>query len=81
MICPRCDDERAAKIFEAPENAVWEVYRCPRCFFVWRSTEEDSVTDPALYDPKFKLDEKKIREMVAKPPIGLPKISKPAGRS
>jgi hypothetical protein len=77
MICPRCDDERAAKIFEAPENGVWEVYRCPRCFFVWRNTEEDTVTHPELYDPKFKLDEKKIRGMAPKPPIGQPKSAKP----
>lgn len=76
MICPRCDDDRAAKIFEAPENGVWELYRCPRCFFVWRNTEEDTVTQPELYDPKFKLDDKMIQAMVAKPPIALPKKDK-----
>lgn len=69
MICPRCDCDRAYKIFEAPEGAVWEVYHCPRCFFVWRNTEEDEVTNPALYDPKFKLTEKQIQEMDPKPPI------------
>ena len=69
MICPRCDDERAVKFFEAPENGVWELYRCPRCFFVWRSTEEDEVTRPELYDPKFKLTEQRIAEMKDKPAI------------
>ena len=69
MICPRCDDERAVKFFEAPEGGVWELYRCPRCFFVWRSTEEDEVTHPELYDPKFKLDERRIAEMKDKPAI------------
>ncbi len=48
MICPRCDDNQAYKIFEAPEGPVWEVYRCPRCNFTWRSTEEDEVTNPKL---------------------------------
>ena len=61
MICPRCDDDRAAKIFEAPEDASWEVYRCPRCYFTWRNTEEDEVTNPDLYDPRFKLSGEKTK--------------------
>jgi uncharacterized C2H2 Zn-finger protein len=69
MICPRCDSGEARTIFEAPENGVWQVYRCPRCFMVWRSTEEERVTNPALYDRRFKLNEEKIRSMDPKPPI------------
>ena len=69
MICPRCDHDQAYKLFEAPENAVWEVYRCPRCYFTWRNTEGEEVTDPKLYNAKFKLDERKIQEMAPKPPI------------
>jgi len=67
--CPRCDDHRAEKIFEAPENAVWEVYRCPHCYFVWRNTEEEEVINPDLYDPRFKLSGEKIAAMDHKPPI------------
>ena len=69
MICPRCDDQRAVKIFDSPEIGAWEIYRCPRCFFTWRNTEEDRVTHPELYDADFKLSEAKIREMIPKPPI------------
>ena len=69
MICPRCDDNRAGKIFEAPEDGSWELYRCPRCYFVWRNTEEEEVTNPDLYDPRFKLSEEKITAMDPKPPI------------
>ena len=69
MICPRCDHDQALKIFEAPENACWEVYRCPRCDFVWRNTEEDTVTRPELYPRKFKLSGQKIQTMDPKPPI------------
>ena len=69
MICPRCDHDQAYKFFEAPEDGAWEVYRCPRCNFTWRSTEEEEVTNPRLYDSKFKLDEKRMREMAPKPPI------------
>jgi len=79
MICPRCDDQRAAKIFDSPESGAWEIFRCPRCFFTWRSTEEDRVTRPELYDADFKLSEAKIREMIPKPPIVPPEgaASKP----
>ena len=69
MICPRCDDERALKFFDSPEAGAWELYRCVRCFFVWRSTEEDEVTKPELYDPKFKLTDARIAAMSEKPPI------------
>ncbi len=73
MICPRCDHDQAGKIFEAPENAVWEVYQCPHCFFVWRNTEEDAVIRPDLYDPRFKLSAEKIERMDCKPPIPPPR--------
>jgi hypothetical protein len=69
MICPRCDGAEAGRIFDAPESAAWSVFHCPRCYFVWRSTEEAEVTEPALYDPRFKLNEEKIRNMAPKPPI------------
>ncbi len=68
MICPRCDSVDAYMVFEA-EDKSWEVFRCPRCNFNWRSTEESGVTDAKLYDLRFKLDEEKIRQMVPKPPI------------
>ena len=68
MICPRCEFVEAYKVFEADDKA-WEIFRCPRCNFNWRSTEGPEVRDPKLYDSRFKLTEKKIEEMVAKPPI------------
>ncbi len=70
MICPRCESDGAYKVFEAPEGpAIWEVYRCPRCNFTWRSSEGESITDPKRYNPKFKLTEKHFLEMAPKPPI------------
>ena len=68
MICPRCDFVEAYKVFEA-EDRSWEIYRCPRCNFNWRSTEGEELTDSRLYDPRFKLNEKKIQEMAPKPPV------------
>jgi hypothetical protein len=69
MICPRCEGDQADKIFEAPEDGSWEVYRCLRCYFTWRSTEEEEVTNPKLYSPKFKLSERQMEAMAPKPPI------------
>ncbi len=69
MICPRCDEDKAFKLFEAPVDGSWEVYSCPCCSFTWRSTEEEEITNPKLYNPKFKLNEQKIKEMAPKPPI------------
>ena len=37
--CPRCDDAKIEKIADSPKVGVWEVYRCHRCNYVWRSTE------------------------------------------
>jgi vanillate/4-hydroxybenzoate decarboxylase subunit D len=76
MICPRCESDQAYEVHKADDGS-WEVYRCPRCNFNWRSTEEPAVIDPKIYSPKFKLTEKKIEEMAPKPPIPpLRKMSK-----
>ncbi len=69
MYCPRCDKEDVIKIFEAPKDKSWELYRCRFCNFVWRNTEKDFITKKELYDPRFKLSEERIREMVDKPAI------------
>lgn len=38
--CPRCDDPRTEKASDSPVPGVWEVYRCTRCNYVWRSSEK-----------------------------------------
>ena len=77
MICPRCDSDQAYKVFEA-EDGSWEVYRCPRCNFNWRSTEGEEVTNPTLYNPRFKLSERQIQELPPKPPIPPLRIREPS---
>ena len=44
-VCPRCDAKKTLKIAVSPVKGKWEVYRCPKCNYVWRSTEslEDIV--------------------------------------
>ncbi len=68
MICPRCDFVEAYKVFEA-EDRSWEIFRCPRCNFNWRSTEAQEVIEAKLYNTRFKLSEKQIQEMPPKPPV------------
>ena len=68
MICPRCEFVEAYKVYEA-EDKSWDVYRCPRCNFNWRSTEGQELTEPKLYNPRFKLNEKQIQDMAPKPPV------------
>jgi vanillate/4-hydroxybenzoate decarboxylase subunit D len=68
MTCPRCDSNEAYEVFKAPDG-IWEIYRCPRCNFNWRSSEADEVKEGALYDPRFKMTSRRLRDMVPKPPI------------
>jgi len=49
--CPRCDDSHIEKIANSPKKGVWEVYRCTRCNYVWRSTE--NLDGIHKYDPEL----------------------------
>ena len=69
MFCPRCDQEEGIKIFEAPKDGSWELYRCQRCDFVWRSTEKEEITNRRLYPAEFKLNEDQMAKMTEKPVI------------
>lgn len=71
MICPRCDSEQAGVLATSPAPGCWEVYACPVCQFMWRSTEAPTITDPKRYHPKFKVNPaeiEKYRQVPAIPP-------------
>ena len=68
MVCPRCDSNDASQVSEARDGS-WRIFRCPRCSFNWRSSESDELKDGRLYDSRFKLTEKRLQEMAAKPAI------------
>ena len=53
-VCPRCDSATTEVLTTSPVPGVWVVYRCGTCFFAWRSTEPETITNPELYDPHFK---------------------------
>ncbi|HMM19351.1 MAG TPA: non-oxidative hydroxyarylic acid decarboxylases subunit D [Selenomonadales bacterium] len=69
MICPRCDGDTAEKLIDAPKDKCWEVFFCRTCQFSWRSTEDEAITNPSLYDQKFKLDPAALDKLLAIPPI------------
>lgn len=69
MICPRCDSATVAKMVDSPKGKSWEVYSCSTCCFSWRSTEDASVTNPALYDKRFKIAPSEIDKLLPIPPI------------
>jgi hypothetical protein len=71
-ICPRCESDQTTVLTRSPVAGVWEVYHCEECFFAWRSTEPDFITDPAKYDPEFKLNRAQLDQtgiMPSVPPL------------
>lgn len=57
MKCVRCLAGDVTVAAHAPDGSgAWEIYRCPRCNYAWRSTEPETITDPARRDPFFQLD-------------------------
>lgn len=57
MNCVRCLVGTAHIVAKAPDGSgAWEIYRCERCNYGWRTTEPASITDVALRDPDFQLD-------------------------
>jgi len=69
MICPRCDSKNANLLITSPVGNEWEMYICNECSFTWRSTEPETIINPKMYNPKFKLTKKKISMMTVNPPI------------
>ena len=73
MICPRCDSKNADLLIQSPVGDEWEMYLCNECNFTWRSTEPETIRNPEIYNPKFKLTKKKISLMMVNPPIATSK--------
>jgi vanillate/4-hydroxybenzoate decarboxylase subunit D len=68
-ICPRCESEKTGVLTRSPVEGVWEVYHCEDCFFAWRSTEPDFITDPKKYDPEFKLTRAELDQSAIMPTV------------
>lgn len=45
------------------------MYSCPVCTFTWRSTEPETITNPDLYNPLFKVDPNDLSKYQIHPEI------------
>lgn len=55
MICPRCAFERVDRLASSPVPDVWDVLRCARCLYTWRTTEPARRTSREHYPEEFRL--------------------------
>ena len=71
-ICPRCESATVELQFSSPVKGVWEIYRCTKCLYAWRSTEPETNTDPAKYPHRFKVDPARLNDYPIMPAILSP---------
>ena len=64
MKCKRCSDDKARVLTKSPVGDVWEVYICYKCFYSWRSTEQD-----LQISEQFLLTDDLIANMSTIPPV------------
>jgi UbiD family decarboxylase len=62
--CPRCRCKRTEITAASPQTGCWQLYRCTTCWYIWRSTEPPTATDPECYPEAFRLDS----EAISSPP-------------
>lgn len=71
-ICPRCADPEISTVASSPVPGVWEVRQCPRCLYMWRTTEPARRTTREHYPEQFRLTPEAIAhasEVPAIPPL------------
>jgi vanillate/4-hydroxybenzoate decarboxylase subunit D len=68
-MCPRCETDTTEVLTKSPDPGVWGPYRRPVCFFAWRSTEPDFITDPKKYDPNFKFKPEDMKNFQVTPTL------------
>lgn len=71
-ICPRCTDPAISTVASSPVPGAWEVRQCPRCLYMWRTTEPARRTTREHYPEQFRLIPEDIAhasEVPAIPPL------------
>lgn len=71
-ICPRCAGPDITRVTTSPVPGAWEVLQCPRCLYMWRTSEPDRRTTREHYPERYRLSEEDIAgasEVPAIPPL------------
>jgi hypothetical protein len=70
MKCIRCLQGEASVVAKAPDGSgAWEIYKCGRCNFGWRTTEPEELLNPETREPFFQLDNVNLDELISPCPI------------
>lgn len=65
--CPRCVGKEIETIGKSPKEGVWDLYRCSKCQYVWRSTETVEMLTT------MKLTDEEILAIPPVPPLAIEK--------
>lgn len=68
-VCPRCADANIHQITASPVPGAWEVLQCPRCFYMWRTTEPARRSIREHYPEQHRLTEQDIETASEVPTI------------
>ncbi|GGQ58080.1 non-oxidative hydroxyarylic acid decarboxylases subunit D [Streptomyces flaveolus] len=70
--CARCAHESIRTLYSSPVPGVWDVLRCDRCLYTWRTSEPPRRTRRDAYPEAFRLtpaDIENATEVPAVPPL------------
>ena len=74
MNCVRCLADGVLTVAHAPDGSgAWEIYRCTRCNYSWRSSEPENITNLEKRDPSFQLTKDDLEGLVS--PLPIPPLS------
>lgn len=71
-MCPRCAYDTVATVATSPVPGAWDVLRCDRCLYLWRTTEPARRTRREAYPVEFRMSEADLDrapEVPAIPPL------------
>lgn len=68
-VCPRCADETVEHVFASPVPGVWDVLRCGRCLYMWRTSEPARRTSRDAYPDSFRMTADEIENTAEVPTI------------
>jgi vanillate/4-hydroxybenzoate decarboxylase subunit D len=72
MNCVRCIVGVAEIVAHAPDGSgAWEIYRCRRCNYGWRSSEPETITDTSKRDPRFQLENVDLEALMSPCPVEM----------